>query len=334
MEKIQYANVHIYIGVRCTELHNYIPASKLKNTICLVDENVYNHWKNDFSEFPCVLIPSGEEQKTWDVVEKIILQLIEMGADRHSFLVGIGGGVVTDLTGFIASIFMRGIEFAFVPTTVLAQVDAAIGGKNGVNTRFHKNMVGVINQPKFILCDPLFFNTLPKEEYINGMAEIIKHACIDSLPYFEFIENNIESILAMNMDTVRTLIVESIKIKTKIVEMDLNEKNIRKKLNFGHTFGHAIEKIHHLAHGKAVSLGIVKINEIAVKNNYLAAFTAERIKKLLTQIGLPTDLSFTNHAELVKRIQGDKKKNGALIDMIFLKEIGFSEIIPVKLEDI
>ncbi|HTM92683.1 MAG TPA: 3-dehydroquinate synthase family protein, partial [Flavisolibacter sp.] len=209
--------------------------------VLLVDENVHRHFESKFKKWRVIIIPSGEKYKVQSTVDKIIRQLIELGADRRTTLVGIGGGVVTDITGYVASVYMRGIRFGFMPTTLLAMVDASIGGKNGIDVGVYKNMVGIIRQPAFLLYDLVFLNTLPEKEWKNGFAEIIKHAAIKDAAMFKELESRDLVFYMKKTKDTGELIQRNAILKSKVVQVDEFEKNERRMLNFGHTLAHAIE---------------------------------------------------------------------------------------------
>ncbi|MCD4721091.1 MAG: 3-dehydroquinate synthase, partial [Desulfobacula sp.] len=185
----------IYVGERLKNLENYLPSTQ---TIIVTDENIKKYYQKDFPDVPIITIGTGEDIKTLATVETILKELIRYSCDRSSFILGIGGGIVCDITGFAASVFLRGVNFGFVSTSLLSQVDASVGGKNGVNLDSYKNMVGVFNQPEFVICDIDLLNTLPKKEISNGFAEIVKHALISDHDMFDFIEKNIQK--ALNLD--------------------------------------------------------------------------------------------------------------------------------------
>lgn len=338
MKILNYHNTPILIGVDfgkfeqlLTENTNFSAASKL---ILLIDANVYSSGAYNFDGFDFIVVPAGEGSKSLSYVEELIEQLLDKGLDRSGFLVGIGGGVVCDLTGFVASVFMRGIDFAFVPTSLLAQVDAAIGGKNGVNLASFKNMIGTFTQPKMILIDLKFLLTLPQNELISGMAEVVKHAAIRDANYFVYLENHIAGILSRNTDILMEVVLRSVEIKAQIVQEDELERGLRKLLNFGHTFGHAIEKTLHIPHGEAVSLGMCVVNRLAVLEGHLEVNDALRMENLLNRIGLPTDWSKIKLTDLEPLIFKDKKRNAKRIDFVLLSEIGSAFIAPKSFDDI
>ncbi len=328
--KAETGECSIFFDRSIEELTKY---SKNRKTAILTDINVNNYYGKFFKNFPVIVINTGEKVKTIDTVKDVYEKLLDLEMDRNSFVVGAGGGIVCDITGFAASTFMRGIPFAFVPTTLLAQVDASIGGKNGVNFKGYKNIVGTFNQPEFILYDFNLLKTLPQKELFSGLAEMIKHGAIESLSYFEFLEENSDKILSLHMDTIEKAVYSSIKIKTKIVEADELEKGERKKLNFGHTFGHAIEKITGLSHGEAVSAGMVIACRYSVKKGLLKEKEGERLKKLLRKFNLPIEVNI-NKEKLYEAIKKDKKKDSRSIDFVVLKKIGKAGILPVKIEEL
>lgn len=287
--------------------------------IIITDENVFKKHKKKLSAFATIVIPAGENHKVQSTVDRIILQLIDLGADRATMLVGVGGGVVTDITGFVAGIFMRGISFGLVPTSILAMVDAAIGGKNGIDVGIYKNMVGLIRQPSFILYDYTLLNTLPENEWVNGFAEIIKHACIKDSRMFTMLKQHNIKYFRNNPGAIAVLVRQNASIKVKIVKEDEYETGDRKLLNFGHTFGHAIENLYQIPHGHAVSIGMgvaCKISEAVTGFKQ----TSE-VVSLLKQYGLPPAFQFDKQAT-VAILQSDKKKDGDNINFIVLNKLG------------
>lgn len=307
---------------------NYLGDGK---NVIITDENVFRFYGNLLSGYPIITIGSGEREKTLNTAKKIYQEFLKLGLDRSSFVIGVGGGIVCDITGFAASTFMRGIRFGFVPTTLLAQADASIGGKNGVNLNGFKNIVGTFTQPEFVFMDLEVLKTLPKRERINGMSEIVKYSLIGSFPMFDFIEKNWRDLLLLKRETVRKIIIDSIRIKSRIVEIDEKEGGERRKLNFGHTFGHAIEKLYRIPHGKSVSIGMVLASRISVARGMLSENDASRIETLLHNLGLPTRIP-KYVSKLMEVVKNDKKRKGDSIHFVLLEEIGKSKIteIPYK----
>jgi 3-dehydroquinate synthase len=301
-----------------------------ENAWYITDDIVFDIYKEYFPSEQTIIIPAGEDNKNLEMLEYITRKLIEAGADRKSFLIGFGGGVVTDITGFVAATYMRGIRFSFIPTTLLAMIDAAIGGKNGVNIGKYKNITGTFCQPEFVLIDPDFLNSLPDEEYINGMAEALKHMLISDYPGFERYLNDIERILDRDRDLLGDFICRQAKIKIDIVNNDERESGERKKLNFGHTFGHPIEKICGIKHGFAVATGMVIAAEISKKYGLLSDSDVEIIKHAIRKTGLAIKKDFDKKAVTDLMIK-DKKKDGNLIDFIMLRGLGTAEIVPVNI---
>lgn len=233
-----------------------------KDCVIITDENVFAAHSDKFKGWRVVVIPAGEEYKTQATCDSVIDQLVRDGVNRTTTLVGAGGGMITDVTGYVASIYMRGLNFGFIPTTLLAMVDAAIGGKNGVDHHLYKNLVGVIRQPSFILYDVSLLNTLPTEEWSNGFAEVIKHACIRDATMFRELERG--SITTyVDQKKLSSLIIRNASIKISIVKKDEFEKGPRKLLNFGHTLGHALEKQYNLSHGQAIAIGMAYASKLS-----------------------------------------------------------------------
>jgi 3-dehydroquinate synthase len=318
----------ILVGEAIESLGSYAPLDK---TVIITDTNLCRHYQKDFPPSCNVVeITSGEEVKTLETVKEICLKLMGIGADRSSFIVGIGGGVVSDIAGFVASIYMRGIPFGFVSTTILAQVDAGVGGKNGVNLAGYKNMVGVFNQPQFVICDLNLLKTLPRKELLSGFAEIVKHAVIGDPELFSYLEANYERGLSLDREVIERLVCDSVVIKSSIVNRDEKEGGERRLLNFGHTFGHAIEKLTGISHGEAVSIGMAIASRLSHKWGYLTLEEVERIETLLKKLGLPVRLPCAP-GDLLNAIRKDKKRNGSHIHFVLLRAVGhaFVEEMPI-----
>lgn len=310
-------------------------AKKYNQIIFVVDHNVHrlHHQKIDVLE-NVIVLEGNENSKTLEQTQVIIDKLLKFGADKNTLLIGIGGGVISDLVGFVASIYKRGIPFGFLPTTVLAAVDAAIGGKNGVNTGEIKNCIGTINQPDWILYDYQFFKTLPKEEFSNGFAEVIKYGCICDSELFNYLELYDLDYFLKTPVALQMIVQKCILIKTKIVSKDPNDNSIRKSLNFGHTVGHAIEKNLQLRHGHAVSIGMVVASQMSVSKLGLQKMEVDRIARLLQKYELPIRTEKAQSSSVLSLIANDKKKKGENIDFILLQSIGESEISTLTLDDI
>ena len=292
-----------------------------KKNILLVDEQLYKLHQVKFEGCNIIVVPSGEKNKTQSCVDDIINQLLQLQINKDDFIIGVGGGVLTDITGYVASIYKRGIGFGLVPTTVLSMVDAAIGGKNGINVGLHKNMVGTICQPEFIVYDFSFLDTLAETEWINGFAEIIKHACILDASLFSFLQQHELTSFQKNQDLLKKLIMQNIDIKFGVVQSDVNEAGNRKLLNFGHTFGHAIENLQGISHGAAVSIGMVIAAKISELYANLPPSSTYQIINLLKKYGLPITIE-TNSETLFEQLISDKKRTGDEIQFVLLREIG------------
>jgi len=323
-------NCQIIIGESIKNLKNYLTSEK---NVVITDKNVRHFYNHCFSDFEIIEIGLGEQIKNLKTVEEIYQKLLEMEMDRSSFIIGIGGGIVCDVAGFSASTYMRGLRFGFVPSTLLAQVDASIGGKNGVNFKGFKNIIGVFNQPQFVLCDTDLLHTLPEKELLCGMAEIVKHALIKSPSYFHYLEQEWSSLLSLEPRTVEQVVDESIKIKSEIVQTDALESGERRKLNFGHTLGHAIEKECQLPHGEAVSLGMVIASRISVAKEMLSPEDADRIETLLQNLKLPTRLP-QNKDLIINAIKKDKKREGEEIHFVLLAGLGKAEVIKMSYKEL
>ncbi|MEO6869115.1 MAG: 3-dehydroquinate synthase [Ginsengibacter sp.] len=301
-----------------------------KNVVFITDQNLFNLHTDRFSGYQTIVIPAGESSKNQETVDRVINGLITSGADRNSFIIGVGGGVVTDLAGFVASIFMRGISFGFVPTSILAMVDAAVGGKNGIDVGKFKNMVGVIKHPEFLLYDYSFLKTLPDEEWRSGFAEIIKHACIKDKELFSYLQNKSLQDFQNDNKLIAELVKQNVLIKYKVVSGDENENGDRQLLNFGHTIGHAIEHDCALLHGYAISIGMMAAAIISEKIDGLKDDRIRQLKKLLEKYGLPTSSDFDKE-KAWSTMLADKKKSGDHMNFIVLDEIGHASIKKIPL---
>ena len=276
------------------------------------------------------VILNGEESKSLETATGLYDQLVAHGMERTSVIISLGGGVVGDLAGFVAATYMRGVPFVQVPTTLLAQVDSSIGGKVAVNHPAGKNLIGAFHQPQLVLIDTNTLATLPKEELIAGMGEVIKHGMILNADYFDWIEANIPRILNLESATLNQLVFGSCTIKGKIVEMDEYERNIRAILNFGHTIGHALETLTHYRryrHGEAIAIGMAQVSKLAQFKGMVKTEAVDRLIKLLTDTGLPTELpTGINPEDLLQTIKQDKKSHQGKIKIILPTTIGNVQI--------
>jgi 3-dehydroquinate synthase len=281
-----------------------------------------------------VEIPDGEQYKNLDWANSIYTALLINSFDRKSALVALGGGVIGDLTGFAAATFMRGVPFIQVPTTLLAMVDSSVGGKTGVNHPMGKNMIGAFYQPKKVLMDLDVLRTLPKEELLSGMAEVIKYGVIRDSSFFEYLDTNRGKILSLDPDALGYIISRSCEIKADVVSADEREGGLRAILNFGHTVGHAIETAENytMRHGYAVAIGMVYASRLAYKTGLCDQSVPDRVEKLIQSYGLPTDLSALSRkpssAELMATMQIDKKAEGGKVKFVLPKKIG--EVVITK----
>ncbi|MFC1841310.1 3-dehydroquinate synthase [Thermodesulfobacteriota bacterium] len=320
----------ILVGESYKNVEKYLPSSQVVN---IVDNNVYDLYGDSLPDSRMIKIDTGEGIKNLDTVNYIIDELVKIEADRSVFILGIGGGIVCDIAGFVASIYMRGVSFGFISTTLLSQVDASVGGKNGVNHVGYKNIVGVFNQPDFVICDPEMLKTLPEEELLNGCAEIIKHGAIADKELFEYLEKNYEGIFALDREALEKVVYDSIVIKSGVVNRDEKEKGERRKLNFGHTIGHAIEKVTGTNHGKAVSLGMVAAANLSESRGLLSSGEKERIIQLLKNMKLPVEIQ-TDKERVLDAMRRDKKREGESIHFVLLDGIGKTVIEEITIKEL
>jgi len=272
-----------------------------------------------------ITVEDGEGFKTLSTVETILNNLFEHKFNRSSVLIALGGGVIGDMTGFAASIYQRGIGFVQVPTTLLAQVDASVGGKTGVNNAYGKNLIGAFHQPLAVHADPHFLSTLPQREYAAGIAEIIKMAVCFDKGFFEWLENAD----LHDQEVIKEAIARSVQTKAMVVSQDEKEKGIRAALNYGHTFGHVIENENgytKFLHGKTVSIGMVMANEAASRLGLMNTDEAMRIKKLLLKYSLPVTYAISNIYSFYEAFFLDKKSLDSNITFIIPEHIGGVEI--------
>ena len=305
-----------------------------RRAIVITDTQVYGHYRAEIDAYEHIVIGLGETIKTLDTVASIYSQLLEMGADRQCYIVGFGGGIVTDIAGFVASTYMRGLKFGFVATTLLAQVDASVGGKNGVNVDGYKNMAGTFNQPDFVICDLQTLRTLPDREFQAGLAEILKAGLICNPKLFRLLETYTFDDFRNDDRLLSTIVRESVLIKAHVVERDEREAGERKKLNLGHTFAHAIEKsTRDYLHGEAVALGLLYTARISCRLGLLAESDVRLLEGALERLKLPTVCSVDTPV-LLKALQVDKKKEADSVYFIVLTSLGSCEIRKMKFSEL
>ena len=321
----------VYLDSSISDLGNMIKGRK---TCIITDENVNRLHRDKFPDcIDVIAVAAGEQSKTFTSVADIHRRLVELEMDRSSLLIGIGGGVVTDLTGFAASTFLRGISFGFAATTVLAQVDAAIGGKNGVNLDGYKNLVGIIRQPEFVINATDALDTLPFDQKINGMAEVIKSGLIADADLFFTLEEAAGFEDPFSRFDMGQAISSAAKVKIDVVNRDVFEKGERRHLNLGHTLGHAIEKITGTPHGFGVASGMTAAAEMSAAGGFISKEDAARVKKCIKGFGLPVtaDVDINDIMDAIKR---DKKRKSDIINFVLLKALGEAFVEPVPIKDL
>lgn len=300
-------------------------------TIVVTDANIHKAHREKLDQWKLIVLPAGEKYKTQATVDHVVAELIRLNADRKFMLVGVGGGVVTDITGYAAAIYMRGLRAGFVPVSLLAMVDASIGGKNGVDVGPYKNLVGTIRQPEFLLYDSSFLKSLPHEEWVNGFAEIIKHACIKDAAMFEQLEQNDLTYYKNNSIALNELITRNADIKATVVMNDEFETGERKLLNFGHTWGHAIETKLEIPHGHAISIGMVvaaRLSEI------LTGFKdTSRLIDVLKKYELPVSAE-ADFDSVFSVLMMDKKKDSAGMNYVLLNNIGNAVVKKIAIDEL
>lgn len=306
--------------------------SNYSKIIVLVDENTNNYCLPNFLarlpteiKIEIIEIEAGEEMKNVATCLELWQTLIDLGADRKSIILNLGGGVITDLGGFVACTFKRGIDFIHIPTTLLAMVDAAIGGKNGVDLGQLKNQIGVIKEPKAVVIDTIFLTTLPPREMRSGLAEMLKHGLIYDKNYWDEIKN----VSNLNTDDLDRLIYQSVQIKNKIVSQDLTEKGIRKSLNFGHTLGHAIESYllenenkPTLLHGEAIAIGLILESYLSLELHLITKEEYAEIKYYISDIFEPVAFTSEDVEKIISLLIFDKKNEFGKIQFALLNGIG------------
>jgi 3-dehydroquinate synthase len=312
------SNSRIIIGTDLPPLTHFFLGKK---PIYITDRNIVGALPKLFNGADPIVLEPGEGSKSLKSVEYILSECFKRKVERKDVVVGVGGGVMTDIAGFAASIYLRGLECGFAATSLLAMVDAAVGGKNGVDFQGVKNLIGTLTQPSFCACDTSWLATLPKREFTNGMAEVIKAAIIGDEELFEFLEKNHLRVETRDRATLLFVIEHAVNVKRSIVEADEFEGSIRRKLNLGHTLGHAIEQVCDLLHGEAVAVGTCFASRLSVERGSLSVAKEQRIANLLRLYGLPQTAQ-ANPEKLLHFMAYDKKRAGDSIHMILPLDTG------------
>jgi len=318
----------VLIGAAKTEVKKLL---NNRRTIILTDEHLNLLYPLFLDGVPRIVVPASEKSKSLSQYEKVMHELLELGADRDTFLLGFGGGMVSDLCGYVASTYMRGIDFGYVPTSLLAQIDASIGGKTGINLSSYKNMIGTFTQPEFVAIDPHFLLTLPAEDLRDGCAEAIKHFAIKSTDDFDWMKSNVTPILEKDIDALSELVQRAAPVKINIVIGDELEKGERKLLNFGHSYGHAIEAGGGKSHGLCVAEGMVLAGKVSKQLAGLSEADYQALLDLIAAYGFPIDGQYKS-VDLIETIKKDKKKQGDSIAFIVLNKIGEATIHPISFD--
>lgn len=323
-------NSTLYVGRVADLLDSVLPKSRV---IVITDVNIDRLYSDLVHRYEHIVIGSGEAIKSLHTVEMIYDRLRAMGADRSTFLLGIGGGIVTDITGFVAATYMRGVEFGFISTSLLGQVDASIGGKNGVNVADYKNMVGTFLQPRFVISDVEMLRTLPRREFRAGMAEAVKSAIVGDAELFAHIEEHAGDALYSDVELLKRVVYGSVAVKSVIVAEDEREAGRRRVLNLGHTIAHAIEKsTHELNHGEAVAVGISMISHASVRMGIMAEECAERIDAVLQRLGFELGLPIPLSAVL-REVRYDKKKRDNILRVVLPENIGYCRVVDMPFDE-
>jgi 3-dehydroquinate synthase len=323
-------NSEIFIGEKWTNVTKYLPD---QNCVIITDDNVKRIYGDYYPRLPVISVVPGEGSKSLETIDILARRLLELGIDRSGFVLAIGGGVVCDISGLLASIYLRGIRFGFVSSTLLSQVDASVGGKNAVNLGSFKNILGTFNQPEFVICDPTMLKTLPEEEYLSGLAELIKNGIIMDSTLVNDIERQSSFIMSRNKDILTSLIARSVELKASVVREDEKESGKRMILNFGHTFGHVIEVLANQKHGYAIASGMMIATDISAEEGLITKTERDRVFDLLNNYGLLRKQEI-EPGQFERIIMKDKKKSGKTINFVLLESIGKAIIRKYTPEDL
>jgi len=335
--KLSHHRYPVIVENNCySELTKIIKTNKV---VVIADSNVWSFLEKTFLEnlkdfdVEVLVQEAGEKNKNLETIKKHYNILADKKFERKTTLVALGGGVVGDSAGFVAATFLRGLPFIQCPTSLLAMVDASVGGKVGVNLEHGKNLVGAFYQPEAVLIDPLVLKTLPQEEFISGMAECVKHAIIRDKNLFNWTKTNLDKILQLDSEIIKELISRNVQIKATIVEQDEKEQNVRALLNLGHTYAHALESVlgyGTISHGQAVSLGLVAASKLSSLLGHKDI--SLEVIEMLKQIGLPTKYELPKIELLIEKMYSDKKVDSGKLRFVIPVGIGDAEVVFVENE--
>lgn len=304
-----------------------------EDTVILTDSNVRPLLSDTFNDYRIITVDAGEDSKSLKTLADITKQMMKWKAHRGTLLLGVGGGVVTDLSGFAASMYMRGIRFGYLPSSLLGMVDAAVGGKTGINFEEHKNMLGTFNQPDFIWYHLPILKSLPNQEWSNGFAEIIKYGLIADIRILTTLLNKSIGWFQRHPLELGEIIEGCVDVKNKIVCADEEESGLRMMLNFGHTAGHAFESLYHLSHGDSVALGMQVACLLSEQHTGLDKETRQNLKALLQKYHLPIQLKIDVEA-VVEKIQLDKKRSNEHVNFVLLEKPGVTKVKALNFEEV
>lgn len=296
----------------------------------LYAEAVMSALRQEVKQVDLLVLQDGETHKDWASLQAILTRLAELGADRQVLLVALGGGVIGDLTGFAAAVYMRGVRFLQIPTTLLAQVDSAVGGKTGINLPQGKNLVGAFHQPVAVWSNLACLSTLPQREFSAGLAEVIKYGPIADAAFFAWLEAHADQLVSREPDALAIAVRRSCEIKAAVVAADEREGGLRAILNFGHTFGHALETglgYGELLHGEAVGLGMLMAAELSVRHLAAPAELVPRLHALLQRCGLPVQAPFLEPKRFLQLMRGDKKSQSGTVRYVLTPRVGAAALV-------
>jgi 3-dehydroquinate synthase len=312
------------------------PFRRYSSVSLLTEAGLWKRWGQRFQQesglgrVQPLFVPAGEGSKTLRMVERLASQLLKSGADRQSLLLLFGGGVIGDLGGFLASTYMRGIDCVQVPTTVVAQVDSAVGGKTAVNTRSMKNLIGTFHPARLVVADPIVLTSLNRRAFCSGLYEVVKHAILVGGALFHELEETCDSLRADNIDSLEPILARALAVKVDVVNRDEREKQLRHVLNLGHTFGHALEEATHyrrFLHGEAVGWGLLAVTRLGRRLDLLGAAQEERIARLVGQVGPLPPIGDLDWARIVRLLPQDKKSIRGRIHWVIPERIGKVRIV-------